>query len=164
MAVSYPLPCSSQCWASLGCSGSTGQSLHKGPWWDKGSHQRVPCSILFCWRIISCTLLFLSAGFGLTTEVDISPNAWLLMSSFPLSYLIFKIPGAICMHSAIYFHSAEGEKKKVAKVNSYLTDFANCWTTGNCSVNVRQVLKQENVHRKWAEYSCTKDFACNLQD
>lgn len=52
------------------------------------------------------------------------------------------------MHSAIYFYPAEEEKKKVANVNSYLTELAKCWTTGNCSVNVRQVLRQEDVHRK----------------
>lgn len=52
------------------------------------------------------------------------------------------------MCSAIYSHPAEGEKKKVANVNSYLSDLADCWTRGNCSVNVRQALGQEEVDRK----------------
>ena len=90
----------------------------------------------------------MSAGFGLTTETDISPNTCLLLNSFLVSYLLYKMSGAICMHSAIYSHPAEGEKKKVANVNSYLTDLADCWTTGNFSVNVRQVLGQEDVDRK----------------
>lgn len=93
-------------------------------------------------------MLLLSAGFGLTTEMDISPSACLLLNTFPSSYLLYKMPGAICIHSAIYSHSAEGKKKKVANVDSYLTDLADSGTTGNCSVNVRQVLGQEVMDRK----------------
>lgn len=85
MAVSMwrRFPMLGWCWAQLRCSWSTGQALHKGPSPNKASHQTVPFPLLFCWRIISCTLLLLSVGFGLTTEMDISPNARLLLNGFP---------------------------------------------------------------------------------
>lgn len=55
-------------------------------------------STLFWQRIISCILLLLREGFGSTTEMDISPNAHLLLSSFPFSYLLCKMLGSIFVY------------------------------------------------------------------
>lgn len=92
-------------------------------------------------------MLVLREGFGLTTEMDISPNACLLLSSFPFSYLLYKMLGSISVWSANNSQQLKRKRKKVSNVNSYLTDLADCWTIQNCSVNVRQVLGQEDVDR-----------------
>lgn len=64
--------------------------------------------------------------------------------------------GSIFVWSANNSHQLK--RKKVSNVNSYLTDFADCWTIWNYSVNVRQVLRQEDMDRNWGKFSCTKGF------
>lgn len=97
--------------------------------------------------IISCILLLLREDFGLTTEVDLSPNVCLLLNSFPFSYLLYKMLGSISTWSANNSHQLKRKRKNVSNVNSYLTDLADFWTIQNSSDNVRQVLGQEDMDR-----------------